>query len=272
MHTAIVPSDVNRFTAVLAIMLAPWPSVPAQTPSSVRPAPVPTQITSARRVFVSNAGSDSYGPEVYYELTKYDGGPDRLYNSFYAGLLQWGRLELVGEPSQADVIYAVRFATPAVANRDSVTLVYDPQLNLTIIDPRTQVVLWSMTEHIEPARTRAGANRNFDDAVQRLLERTKLLTESPAEATRRSAVSAPTGAARQYERHQRMRHSSAGALVGFTITSLYEMSAFRRACQASLSTPCSDGRFRNVWMVNLAGAGAGALIGWLMPVRHPSAD
>jgi hypothetical protein len=256
-------------TALLTIVVL-TSTVGAQARSSLKPAPVPTQITSARRVFVSNAGSDSYGAEVYYHLTKYDGGPDRLYNSFYDGLKQWGRLELVGEPSQADVVYAVRFASPAVAKLDSLDLIYDPQIKLTIIDPKTQVVLWSMTEHIEPARRRPAANDKFDEAVQRLVELTKLLTESPAEATRRASASAPAGAARQFELHQRMKHSASGAMLGFGLTALYEMSKLRHTCQPTLPpTPCSSDPARNALVVNVAGAGIGALIGWMLPVRRP---
>jgi hypothetical protein len=172
-HMVVRNGAVEAALLVTALLTAAKPEALAQQTRAATPAPVPTQITSARRAFVSNAGSDSYGPEVYHELTKYDGGPDRLYNLFYAALKQWGRFELVGEPVQAEVVYAVRFASPAVAKRDSVELVYDPQINLTIIDPATRVTLWSMTEHIEPARPRSVANSNFDRAVQRLVDRTK---------------------------------------------------------------------------------------------------
>jgi hypothetical protein len=242
----------------------------AQAPSAVTPAPVPTQIISARRAFVSNAGSDSYGPAVYYELTKYDGGPDRLYNSFYAALKQWGRLELLSEPAQADLVYAVRFASPAVARRDSAELVYDSQISVTIIDPATRVTLWSITEHVEPARRRAVANDNFDRAVLRLVDRTRLLIESPNDAAR-VAAAAPAGARRQFELRQRKRNSAIGAVLGFTLAAAYQTHALKRTCQpTSPPTSCSpEGPINRGLVANVAGAGAGAVIGWLLPVRRP---
>src|SRR5438067_5922717 len=40
-------------------------------------APVPGQLLDARTVFVGNGGSESYGADSYFRLTRYDGGPDR---------------------------------------------------------------------------------------------------------------------------------------------------------------------------------------------------
>jgi hypothetical protein len=225
MHSrTVVP---NAALLALTLLSGAAPPAIAQAPNAVPPAPVPPQITSARRVFVSNAGSDSYGPEVYYHLTKYDGGPDRLYHSFYAALTQWGRLELVAEPARADVVYAVRFASPVVAKRDSIDLVYDPQINVTIVDPRTQITLWSAL--------------------------------------------APVGAARQFELQQRRKHAGWGALLGFTVTSVIQVSQLRYACDPTTpGAPCTpQSRIAGALLQHLAGASAGALIGWSLPVRTP---
>ena len=43
----------------------------------------------------------------------------------------------------------------------------------SILDPQTRIILWSLTEHIAPARTMNGANKNFDIAVDRIVARVK---------------------------------------------------------------------------------------------------
>jgi hypothetical protein len=262
----LVAVRAARASALLTLVAL---SVDAQAPVPAPPAPVPAQIASARRVFISNAGSDSYGPLVFYELARYEGGPDRLYNSFYAALKEWGRLELVAAPSQADVVYVVRFRSPAVAQHDSTDFVYDPQLTLTIIDPTTQVALWSLTEHIEPAWTRAGANRNFDRAVSRFVARTKQLIESPLEAAR-AAANPPVGADRVFVLKQRASHAGTGALIGSVVVALREMSMFEHRCQPTQPpTPCSPGSAVKFLLADVGGAAVGALIGWMLPVGHP---
>src|SRR5215471_5988668 len=51
------------------------------------PAPLPAQIVSGKRVFISYAGG---------ELKDwFNGGPNRVYDQFYAEMKQWGRYELV---------------------------------------------------------------------------------------------------------------------------------------------------------------------------------
>jgi hypothetical protein len=167
---------VGRF-AVVAALLTPSVADAQMTPTA---APVPGQIVAAKRMFISNAGSESYGAQSYFSQTNYDGGPDRFYNQFYAAMKQWGHWELADAPADADVVGEVRFLRPIV---DQITVgaatnqtLYDPQLTLTIVDPKTRVTLWSLTEHIEPARTRVGDNQNFDQAVARVVDRTRLLS------------------------------------------------------------------------------------------------
>src|SRR5438445_12604974 len=81
--------------ASLTIALLTVPELKAQGPKELSPAPLPTQIFSARKVFVSNDGADTRG--------EYGGGPERAYNQLYAGLKGLSRYELVATP--ADVVF-----------------------------------------------------------------------------------------------------------------------------------------------------------------------
>ena len=77
-------------------------------------APVPRQVLTAKAVLVANGASESYGADSYYRLTKYDGGPNRAYNSFYSALESWGHYDLVGETADADLVLVVKFTNPIV--------------------------------------------------------------------------------------------------------------------------------------------------------------
>ena len=133
----------------------------------VEPAPIPTQIGAAKRVFIANAGGDE--PTSYYELL-FNGGVDRSYNQFYAGIKSAGRYELVGSPAEADLIFQIGFAVhPSAFHGDKLTASYDPQFRLEIRDPKTNVLLWAFTEHMEWAILQGNRNRNFDQASARVV-------------------------------------------------------------------------------------------------------
>ena len=68
---------------------------------AVPPAPVPSPIAAAKKVFISNAPGTN--------LPAYFGGPDRAYNEFYAAMKGWGHYELVAAPSDADLILEISF-------------------------------------------------------------------------------------------------------------------------------------------------------------------
>jgi hypothetical protein len=249
----------------------------AQLPASGVAAPVPGQILTAKRVFISNAGSESYGSASYFRLTKYDGGPDRLYNQFYSAIKDWGRYELADSPADADVVCEVRFTSPIVDKQTAYDLVYDPQLNVTILDPKTRVALWSLTEHIQPARNREGDNRNFDQAVARLVERSRMLTSgsvSLTDARPQTMVElAPAGAVETARWQEHWQHTIAGSLIGSVAGSLLAWATVHSSCSGGLSCATEEGiasertTFNKRFRIAVGSTAAGAFIGWLWPTR-----
>jgi hypothetical protein len=65
-------------------------------------APVPSLILSAKKIFVANAGGD----ESVFD-PQYSGGPDRLYDEFYAAAKSWGRYELTSSPEDAGLVFEI---------------------------------------------------------------------------------------------------------------------------------------------------------------------
>ena len=143
---------------------------PRPTPKFVppAPAPVPEQIIAGKKAFIANAGQDISPFEPKY----YSGGPERSYDEFYALMKGWGRYDLVSAPSDADLVLQIHLSFSAVAQP------YDPQFRLTILDPKTHVVLWVFTEHIETAGRLNNRDKNFELAMAKLVDDVKRLQKS----------------------------------------------------------------------------------------------
>lgn len=257
---------------VLLGALVLHPVANAQLTSLAVAAPVPGQIIAAKRIFISNAGSESYGSESYFRLTRYDGGPDRFYNQFYAAMKNWGRYELADSPANADMVCEVRFTSPIVDKQPRLELVYDPQLNLTFVDPKTRVALWSLTEHIETAQNTEADNWNFDQAVSRIVDRTRLLASGSASSaidsgSRDIAAFAPAGALNAARHQQRLQHSAIGGAVGGLVGILTAMRVINSYCGGGIK--CASPRGKTALFIGptiaIGGVGAGALVGWLWP-------
>ncbi len=177
-----MPKIVKRgfVCAALAIAWVAAPGLRAQDKKELLPAPLPAQIFTARKLFVSNAGGDTLGD--------YSGGPDRAYNQLYTALKGWGRYELVAVPADAELVFEISFATPilgenvsggggtAVSNRT----LKDPQLRLAIRDLKTHVLLWTFTEHVQPALLQGNRDKNYDQAMAALVNDIKNVAGQPA--------------------------------------------------------------------------------------------
>src|SRR5271165_5898895 len=126
-------NSTGFYAAVMLLGFAP--GAQAQ-PKEAAPAPIPPQITTAHKVFVSNGGGESF--EAVIGQTVFNGGPDRPYNQFYAAMKDWGRYELTPAPADADLVLEVSWALSDTGLRLPVL----GQLRLIVIDPKTHTILW----------------------------------------------------------------------------------------------------------------------------------
>jgi hypothetical protein len=117
---------------------------------------VPAQIVNAKKVFISNGGQQppSYGDPYF------SGGPDRAYNQFYAAMKDWGRFELVPAPADADLVLQVHMAD----------LVHTGvvEFKLTVLDPKTNIALWTLSESTRKIGRAKTREANFDTALSHL--------------------------------------------------------------------------------------------------------
>ncbi len=146
----------------------------AKAPSA---APVPPQISGAQKVFISNAGGESF--ETVINATVFNGGPDRPYNEFYAAIKDWGRYELVPSPADADLVFEISWALTDTGLHLPVL----GQLRVVVIDPKTHITLWNLTQYVRGAVLLGNRDKNFDQTMTTVVNRLKILANTPNTAS-----------------------------------------------------------------------------------------
>jgi hypothetical protein len=118
---------------------------------------------TAKTVFISNLlGQDISAPIA---------NPS-YYNAFYAAIKEGGRYSLVSTPEEADLIFQLR------APKDMV--------QLTIIDPHSNIALWAISRNMsnDPAiRSINDLEKRIQSSIVGLADDLKELVTSPASST-----------------------------------------------------------------------------------------
>ena len=136
--------------------------------------PLPPQILTAKKAFISNAGLDAISLAAFRRA----GDPNAPYNKFYLAMRTWGRWELVNTPADADLVLQLHFSAPV---SDCVKLTsYQPQLELAILDTKTHFRLWTLTEPVEGAYRKATFEKNVSKGIESLIDDLKQLAAGPA--------------------------------------------------------------------------------------------
>lgn len=167
---------------IVAIITALAPaSVSAASQKALAEAPVPAEIVSAKRVFISNngRGCSPFGEPLF------SGGPNRSFDQFYAAMRSWNRYKLAISPSTAKLDFQIGLRCPPVTAAKGGAEIhagttYDPQLRLTILDLKTHTVLWVITVHVRRAILQSNRDKNFDRAMAVLVTDLKNLTAQPS--------------------------------------------------------------------------------------------
>lgn len=157
---------LNLVTAIASLMAISVGATQEQATVAAPTAPVPAQIFSAKKIFVSNGGADSgLFPHPF------SGTPERAYGAFYAALQGWGRYEIVSSPREAELVAELQLISPSgPASANKVKGASDPLpfFRLIIFDRETHFALWTFTETIYQANLQKTHDRNFDDALAAL--------------------------------------------------------------------------------------------------------
>jgi hypothetical protein len=156
---------MRRLTVVLCL-LSFLPLLFAKTRKDIPPAPLPTAIVNAHKVFLSNKG-----------------GSDLAFDAFYQAMKGWGKYELVGSPNDADLIVELSYEVVQEGPRvwsttntyNNTTQVHsrqvtDPELILTIYDAKTRNSLWSTIDHRRLAALQKNREKEMINSAERLVE------------------------------------------------------------------------------------------------------
>ncbi len=119
-------------------------------------APVPDPIVKGKRAFISYEMGD-----VTAFPSSYSGGPERAYGEFYTQMKAWGRYELVSDPKDADVIFAVRFVDPPAISH--------PQIRVGVMSANGRVSLWGFVEEVDFAFFKKHRDQAFTATVKTLV-------------------------------------------------------------------------------------------------------
>jgi hypothetical protein len=88
----------------------------------------------------------------------------------------WGRYDLVSSPADADLVLEISWVLTDTGLRLPVL----GQLRLVVIDPKTHVTLWNITEYVRGALLLSNRDKNFDQAMNTVVARMKGLMAPPA--------------------------------------------------------------------------------------------
>jgi len=153
----------HSVTPILIVMLF----VLGALPLSAQSAPIPAQLTSAKTVFLANAGSSPANNS--FAVLAYD----MLYQELAAGK----QFTLASAPADADLdleVSVVSFFEGGVS--------YAQYVQLVIRDPKSQAILWSTAESIQAAAREKTLEKNLTDAATKLAADLTALTSSKVAA------------------------------------------------------------------------------------------
>ena len=83
----------------------------------------------------------------------------------------WGQRELVSSPADADLVFEISW----VLTDTGLKLPVLGQLRLLVVDPKTRITLWSVTEYVRGAMLLSNRDKNFDQAMNTIVNRMKIL-------------------------------------------------------------------------------------------------
>ena len=150
------PAATLLLCMIGALVVAAAPSLSAQgTPSHI-----PAQISSARTVFLSN----NLGAPL--------ADTDKIFNEIYAAVQQQNRFTIVTDPRTADLLLQFNLVN-SVGNSFGIV----QTITLQIIDPKTQVILWSVSDSGQTKAIYGSKDRDLNkyDVVDSVLAYLKII-------------------------------------------------------------------------------------------------
>jgi hypothetical protein len=169
----------------LVLLTSQVPVRAAEQPVAISPAPVPSQIMAAKKMFISNAQGEKIDARIFFLPTF---SPTQPYDAFYAAIKSGGRFDPVLAPADADLVLEIRFTDEFIPGVNNVGGNWD--LRLAIRDPKTNVLLWALSRPVVAAGgfgAKEKRETNFNQAMAALVGDLNLLASQSSAAASPSA-------------------------------------------------------------------------------------
>ena len=88
-----------------------------------------------------------------------------MMSALFTGFVRAQGYELVGSPAEADLLFEIRLTV--IPDRDANRAV--AVFRLEIRDPKMNALLWAYNEYVEWAILESNRNKNFDQALARMV-------------------------------------------------------------------------------------------------------
>ena len=160
-HSKITQRAILALTLLLAA-----PVLCAQSTTS---APRPPLLTAAKSIFISNA-SEAVGT-----------ASDAYYSQFTAAVQNLSHFTIVTSPDKADLIVQIGVRDAMIyTDRSTTGGFYD---TLRLVDPKSHVILWSVSELSSYSIFQATRDKNAQDAINHLATDLLRICTPPAPTT-----------------------------------------------------------------------------------------
>ncbi len=164
-----------RITKVVALYFVAYMTMAAvgtlagQQASDPPAAPIPAAILTAKKVFISNASGETLAGVGLQDLT---------YNEFYSEIKSSGRYDLGSSPADADLVFEIRYAAEVGQGGPFYTFYF----RVSVLDPKTRVILWAFCEHFPHSTKKLKGRALFDQTMSKVVNDLKGLDVAASRA------------------------------------------------------------------------------------------
>jgi hypothetical protein len=136
-------------------------------------APIPSQLLTAKKVFISNAVAVS-------DAKIWTGGSAQPYNELYAALKSWGHYEIVTAPVDADLVLQISFSDTLSGvggtTQSGPISSNTTEFSVVVLDIKTHTILWTINEKTSMGHMQKGRDQALTASINALVDSLKALT------------------------------------------------------------------------------------------------
>jgi hypothetical protein len=164
------PSTLTTCAALTMLLALSTVAIKPLVVQGASVATIPSQIMTAKTVFLANAGEEDNGLS------------EQAYASLYQSLQQVTHYQLVPTSAAADLVLELHYMAPPNIVTDGSSN-YSFRFRLVVIDRESHATLWSVTEFLDTNGGKIPFEQAFQTAIERTAGDVKLLSAGQLPST-----------------------------------------------------------------------------------------